>query len=236
MSTPGEGGEGTQPSFGGGDDEELPVEDITTRIAASPFCDLPPDSRPYAEAALAGWVNRWLNPWFPELTSFLKPCWSRPGHEGGVAILRGLKAKVDAAYAPPLVKGQPGKVGAAPVSRVPDIALELEKLQEIFRAMFKRCDSGKCHFAPPPDHIAQEVAQDAEATRTGWGHDVPDLPPQPEPWQMAADEAAQALAAARAIKAQADVRAISERKAKRLPDQEVEAEPPAPPTEPAEAW
>ncbi|MGC1909587.1 MAG: hypothetical protein WA809_08310, partial [Candidatus Dormiibacterota bacterium] len=70
----------------------------------------------------------------------------------------------------------------------------------------------------------------------GWGHDVPDLPPQLEPWQMAADEAAKALAAARVAKAQAAARAISERKAKRLPDQEGEAAPAAPPTEPAETW
>ena len=184
------------------DDPTLPPEGGETNPPPvptwPPFWDLPPDSRPAAEVALGTWVALVLKPAFPELTDDLKQCWSHPGHSGCIAILRGLKAKLDAAYAPPLVKGKPGAVGAAPVNRVPDLAIELDRLREIFRITFKRCGPPTgCYYASRPAHVALGAAQDAAATRAYWGHDLPDLPSPSEPWRVGADLAAEARASAR---------------------------------------
>ncbi len=157
--------------------------------AWSPWSDLPPASRPRAHGALIAWVRDTLQAGWPEPAVPLQPCW--PAHADAVADCRALKAKLDAAQAPPV---KDGRIGAAPVGRWLDWAVDLERASDRWRTSFKRCSQDTCYRATPPDHVALEAAQAGVATpaaaQAAWG--VVPVEPEagPEPWEVAAVAAA----------------------------------------------
>ena len=169
--------------------EEAPAPAAPRPPAWSPWSDLPPPSRPRAQGALLAWVRDTLLVGWPEPASALAGCY--PAHADAVADCRALKAKLDAAFAPPVADGQ---IDAAPVQRVLDWAVDLERARERWTVSFKCCTSETCYRSTPPDHIgtaaAHAVVVTAAAAQVAWGAVPPDLPAPVEPWEVAAQSAA----------------------------------------------
>ncbi len=152
----------------------------------SPWCDMPPSSRPFAERTLMDWVEHVFRSGWPEPAEAVKPCW--PYHADAVATLRGLKARLDSAYFPP-VKG--GEIGAAPLYRMMDWDTDLERAVPRWKDSFRPCPGpdGACSRSKPPSYAelaGSEAAAETDQTAEGaWGAVPPDLPPPMEPWEVA---------------------------------------------------
>jgi hypothetical protein len=156
-------------------------------LAWSPWCDLPPPSRPFAERALMNWVEFVFRSGWPEPSEAVKPCW--PYHADAVATLRGLKARLDQAYFPP-VKDR--EIGAAPIDRMTDWDTDLERAVPRWKDSFRPCPDpdGECSRSKPPSYSElagpQNAAETDQAAEGAWGAVPPDLPPAMEPWEVAA--------------------------------------------------
>lgn len=152
--------------------------------AWSPWCDLPPNLRPFAERALMNWVEHVFRSGWPEPAEAVKRCW--PYHADAVATLRGLKAKLDSAYFPS-VKDR--EIGAAPIYRMSDWDTDLERAVPRFKDSFRRCDP-TCDRSKPPSYSEmagpQNAAKTDSAAEGAWGGMPPDLPLPMEPWEVAA--------------------------------------------------
>ena len=156
--------------------------------AWSPWCDLPPPSRPFAERDLMNWVEHVFRSGWPEPAETVKPCW--PWHADAVATLRGLKARLDAAYSPHV---KDGEIGAAPLYRMVDWDANLEHALPRWKDSFRSCplpppDEG-CSRSKPGSYSELSRPQNAAETDQGaqgaWGAVPPDLPPSTEPWEVA---------------------------------------------------
>ncbi|MHB8323680.1 MAG: hypothetical protein ACYDEA_12660 [Candidatus Dormibacteria bacterium] len=154
--------------------------------AWSPWCDLPPPSRPFAERALMNWVEFVFRSGWPEPSEAVKPCW--PYHADAVATLRGLNARLDQAYFPP-VKDR--EIGAAPIDRMTDWDTDLERAVPRWKDSFRPCPDpdGECSRSKPPSYRElagpQNAAETDQAAEGAWGAVPPDLPPPIEPWEAA---------------------------------------------------
>lgn len=153
----------------------------------SPWCDLPPNSRPFAERALMNWVEHVLRSGWPEPAEAVKPCW--PHHADAVATLRGLKMRLDAAYFPPV---KDGEIRAAPLYRMTDWDTDLERAVPRWKDSFRPCPDkdGECGRSKPPSYSElaglQNAAETDLAAEGSWGAVPPDLSlPPMEPWEVA---------------------------------------------------
>ncbi len=163
----------------------------------SPWCDLPPSSRPFAERALMYWVEQVFRSGWPEPAEAVKPCW--PHHSDAVATLRGLKARLDAAYFPPV---KDGEIGAAPIYRMTDWDTDLERAVPRWKDSFRPCPApdGTCSRSKPPSYAElaapRAAAETDAACEEAWGEVPPELPPPMEPWEVARGIAERQTAAA----------------------------------------
>ncbi len=154
--------------------------------AWSPWCDLPPPSRSFAERDLMNWVEHVFRSGWPEPAEAVKPCW--PYHADAVATLRGLKARLDAAYLPHV---KDGEIGAAPIYRMTDWDIDLERAVPRWKDTFRPCpgSDGTCSRSKPPSYAELAGPQNAletdQAAEGAWGAVPPDLPPSTEPWEVA---------------------------------------------------
>ncbi len=154
--------------------------------AWSPWCDLPPNARPFAERDLMDWVERVFRSGWPEAAEAVKPCF--PLHSDCVASLRGLKARLDQAYFPP-VKDR--EIGAAPIYRMMDWDTDLERAVPRWKDSFRPCPApnGACSRSKPPSYSElsepQNAAETDRAAEGAWGAVPPDLPLPMEPWEVA---------------------------------------------------
>ncbi|MHB1526994.1 MAG: hypothetical protein ACYCZN_12090 [Candidatus Dormibacteria bacterium] len=153
--------------------------------AWSPWCDLPPPSRPLAERALMNWVEGVFRSGWPEPAETVKACY--PWHSDCVATLRMLKAGLYAAYLPPV---KDGEIGAAPLYRMADWDTDLERAHDRWVLSFKRCDGETCFRSKPPSYSDRAGPMAAAATdlaaEGSWGAVPPDLSlPSMEPWEVA---------------------------------------------------
>lgn len=178
----------------------------------SPWCDLPPPSRPFAERALMDWVEHVFRSGWPEPAENVKRDW--PYHPDVVATLRGLKAKLDAIYSPP-VKDR--EIGAAPLYRMMDWDLDLERAIPRFKDSFRPCPGpdGECSRSKPPSYSElagpQNQAETDQAADGAWGAVPPDIPPPMEPWEVARRIAdAQTAASEREDTAEAESAAVDD--------------------------
>jgi hypothetical protein len=166
--------------------EEAEPPAPTTRPVSSPWRDLPPPSRPFAERGLMNWVEFVFRSDYPEPSEAVKRCW--PYHADVVATLRGLKIRLDAAYFPP-VKDR--EIGAAPLYRMVDWDLDLERAVPRWKDSFRPCPGpdGECSRSKPPSYSElagpQNQAETDQAAKGAWGAVPPDLPPPMEPWEVA---------------------------------------------------
>ena len=171
------------------DEEEVPEGAALPAPAPavwSPWCDLPPPSRPFAERALMNWVKMVFRSGWPEPAEAVKPCW--PHHADVVATLRGLKMRLDAAYFPPV---KDGEIGAAPIYRMTEWETDLERAVPRWKDSFRPCpgSDGTCSRSNPPSYSElagpQAAAETDQAAESAWGEVPPDLPPPLEPWEVA---------------------------------------------------
>ena len=145
-----------------------------------------PPLRPFAERALRDWVDHVFRSGWPEPAETVKPCW--PYHADAAASLRALKARLDAAYSPSV---KDGEIGAAPVYRMTDWGIDLERAGPQWKDSFRPCPGpdGKCSRSKPPSYgeLAgpQAAAETDQACEDAWGEVPPDLPPPMEPWEAA---------------------------------------------------
>ncbi|MHB8323716.1 MAG: hypothetical protein ACYDEA_01820 [Candidatus Dormibacteria bacterium] len=163
--------------------DEAPPPAQPAQPAWSPWCDLPPPSRPFAERDLMNWVEHVFRSGWPEPSEAVKPCW--PYHADAVATLRGLKMRLDAAYFLP-VKDR--KIGAAPLYRMTDWDTDLERAVPRWKDSFRPCEP-TCARSKPPSYSElawpQNAAATDEAVEGAWGAVPPDLPLPMEPWEVA---------------------------------------------------
>ncbi len=163
----------------------------------SPWCDLPPSSRPFAERTLTDWVEHVFRSGWPEPAEAVKPCY--PHHSDAVASLRGLKMRLDSAYFPPVKNGE---IGVAPVYRMTDWAVDLERAVPQWKDSFRRCPNpdGTCSRSKPPSYAElaapRAAAETDQAAEGAWGEVPPELPPPMEPWEAARGIAERQTAAA----------------------------------------
>lgn len=154
--------------------------------AWSPWCDLPPPSRPFAERDLMNWVEHVFRSGWPEPSEAVKPCF--PWHSDCCATLRALKAKLDAIYSPNV---KDGEIGPAPLYRMVDWDLDLERAVPRWKDSFRPCPGpdGECSRSKPPSYSElsgpQNAAETDSAAEGAWGAVPPDLPPPMEPWEVA---------------------------------------------------
>lgn len=170
---------------GGSEVEQVSVEP-SPPAAWSPWCDLPPPSRPFAARALMNWVDHVFRSGWPEPAESVKRCW--PYHADAVATLRALKARLDAAYFPAVKNAE---IGAAPVYRMTDWDTDLERAVPRWKDSFRPCPGadGTCSRSKPPSDSEmsepQNAAETDRAAEGAWGEVPPDLPPPMEPWEVA---------------------------------------------------
>jgi hypothetical protein len=132
------------------------------------------------------WVEHVFRSGWPEPAETVKPCW--PYHADAVATLRGLKMRHAQAYSPP-VKDR--EIGAAPLYRMADWDLDLERAVPRWQDSFRPCPSadGTCSRSKPPSYSELSGPQNAletdQAAEGAWGAVPPDLLPEMEPWEVA---------------------------------------------------
>ena len=195
------------PEMEGGPVEAAPP----TQPAWSPWSDLPPNSRPFAQRALMNWVATVFRSGWPEPAEAVKSCW--PYHADAVATLRALKMRLDAAYFPSV---KDGKIGAAPIYRMTDWDTDLERAVPRWKDSFLPChgSDGTCSRSKPPSYAElagpREAAETDQACESAWGEVPPYLPPAAEPWEVAKGIAeAQTAASKEEGGAEADSQSIS---------------------------
>lgn len=167
-------------------EEAAPPPAVPAQPPWSPWCDLPPYSRSFAQRALMDWVEHVFRSGWPEPAEAVKPCFAY--HADAVATLRGLKMKLDSAYFPPV---KDGEIGAAPLYRMSDWDLDLERAVPRWKDSFRPCPApdGECSRSKPPSYFEltgpQNQAESDSAAVGAWGEVPPDLPPPLEPWEVA---------------------------------------------------